>query len=93
MYSLAKCILSTASAFGDEQRRMLKIIQCFGKHCSCHLQGKYVIVWCFSSLVLKVGGELDETVLPAPRLSQKPIRCMFSLNISTLKSDETLRNV
>jgi hypothetical protein len=31
------------SAFGDEPRRMLKVIQRFDKHCSCHIQGKYVL--------------------------------------------------
>jgi hypothetical protein len=33
----------TTSAFKDEPRRMVKIIR-FGKHCSCHLQGEYVMV-------------------------------------------------
>jgi hypothetical protein len=27
------------SAFGVDPCRMLRIIQCFGKHCSCHLHG------------------------------------------------------
>jgi hypothetical protein len=34
---------STTSAFEDQPRRMLKIIR-FGKHCSYHLQGEYVMV-------------------------------------------------
>jgi hypothetical protein len=29
------------SAFRDEPRRILKVIQCFGKHCSYHLQAEY----------------------------------------------------
>jgi hypothetical protein len=33
----------TALAFGDEPHRMLKIIQCFSKCCSCCLQGEYVM--------------------------------------------------
>jgi hypothetical protein len=32
--------LTVSSSFGDEPHRMLKVIQCFGKHCSCHVQGK-----------------------------------------------------
>jgi hypothetical protein len=31
-------------AFGCEPRRRLRIIQHFGKHCSCHLQGECVVV-------------------------------------------------
>jgi hypothetical protein len=34
--NIVKC---TTSAFGEESFRMLKIIQRFGKYCSCHLQG------------------------------------------------------
>jgi hypothetical protein len=41
----------TTTAFGDEPRRMLKIIQRFGKYCSCHLQCEYVMVGCFDGLV------------------------------------------
>jgi hypothetical protein len=40
---------------------MLKIIQCFGRHCSCHHLGEYVIVGYFQQAV--VGGELDLIVL------------------------------
>jgi hypothetical protein len=32
------------SAFGVEPRKMLSIIQRFGKHCSCHSQGECVVV-------------------------------------------------
>jgi hypothetical protein len=44
---------------------MLKNIQCFGKHCSCHLQGKSVTVGHFwqSYIGQAVGGELDLMVL------------------------------
>jgi hypothetical protein len=38
------CNLCVTSAFGDEPRRMLRIIQRLGKHCSCHLQGERVMV-------------------------------------------------
>jgi hypothetical protein len=38
--AVVKC---TTSAFGDTQRRMLKVIQRFGKHCSCHLQSESVL--------------------------------------------------
>jgi hypothetical protein len=31
-------------AFGVGPRRILRIIQRFGKHCSSHLQGEYVLV-------------------------------------------------
>jgi hypothetical protein len=34
------------SAFGDEPRRMLKVIQRFDKHYGCHLQGEYT-GWAF----------------------------------------------
>jgi hypothetical protein len=37
----------TTSAFEDKPHRILRIIQRFGKHCSCHLQGEYVMVGCF----------------------------------------------
>jgi hypothetical protein len=33
-------------AFGDEPHQMLKVIH-FHKHCSCHLQGEYVLDRCF----------------------------------------------
>jgi hypothetical protein len=44
---------------------MLKIIQRFGKHYSCHLLGKYVIVGCFWRPYIRkaVGGELGFMVL------------------------------
>jgi hypothetical protein len=36
--------ICTTSACGDEPRPILKIIKRFGKHCSCYLQGEYVMV-------------------------------------------------
>jgi hypothetical protein len=36
-----KCV---SSAFGVEPRRMLRISQRFGKHCSCYLQDEYIVV-------------------------------------------------
>jgi hypothetical protein len=57
---LARKIQCTTSGFGDELRRMLKIVR-FRKHCSCHLQDEYVMV----GLSLKfytgqtINGELD----------------------------------
>jgi hypothetical protein len=39
----SKCVFvlwCTTSAFEDEPGLMLKIIQRFGRHCSCHLQGE-----------------------------------------------------
>jgi hypothetical protein len=44
---------------------MLKIIQRFGRHCSCHLQGEYVMVGRFLKpyIAQTVGGELDLMVL------------------------------
>jgi hypothetical protein len=36
--------IRTTSAYTGEPRRMLKGIQRFGKHCSCHLQGGCVMV-------------------------------------------------
>jgi hypothetical protein len=55
----------TISAFGDEPRRMFKIIHCFGKHCSCHPQGESVMVGCFwqSYIGQAVGGEFDMMAL------------------------------
>jgi hypothetical protein len=40
---------------------MLKVIQRFGKHCNCHLQGEYVLVGCFwePHIGQEVGGEWD----------------------------------
>jgi hypothetical protein len=58
-------MLCTTSAFGDELQQMLRIIQCFGKHHSCHLQGEYVKVGCFWKPYIgqAVGGKLDMMVL------------------------------
>jgi hypothetical protein len=44
---------------------MLKIIQRFGKHCSCYLQGEYVIVGRFWKPYIgqAVGGEMYLMVL------------------------------
>jgi hypothetical protein len=44
---------------------MLKIIQRFGKHCSCHLHGEYAVVRRFWKPYISdaVGGELDLMVL------------------------------
>jgi hypothetical protein len=44
---------------------MLKIIQRFGKHCICHLQGEYVMVGRFWKPYIgqAIGGELDLMVL------------------------------
>jgi hypothetical protein len=60
-----QCKKCTTSAFRDEPCRMLKIIQRFGKHCSCHLQGEYVMVGHFWQPYIgqTVGGELNLMVL------------------------------
>jgi hypothetical protein len=60
--AVIECI---TSAFGDEPSRILKIIQRFGKHCICHLQGEYVMVGRFWQPYIgqAVGGELDSMVL------------------------------
>jgi hypothetical protein len=44
---------------------MLIVIQRFGKHCSCHLQGECLEVGCFlnSYIGQAVGGEYDLMVL------------------------------
>jgi hypothetical protein len=57
-----QCLTST---FGDEPLRMLRIIQRFGKHCSCHLQGECVVVGRFlkSYTGQAVGGGLYLMVL------------------------------
>jgi hypothetical protein len=41
-FPLLKILPMYNPAFGDEPRRMLTVIQHFGKLCSCHLQGEYV---------------------------------------------------
>jgi hypothetical protein len=41
------------SAFGDEPRRMLKVIQRFGKHCRCHLRD--YAGWAFIGSILLYG--------------------------------------
>jgi hypothetical protein len=40
--SVNKIIKRNNLAFGDEPRPLLKFVQRFGKHCSCHLKGEYV---------------------------------------------------
>lgn len=48
----------TFSDFGDEPRRILKIIQCFDKHCICHYQ--YIMVDVFDTCIGQaVGGKMD----------------------------------
>jgi hypothetical protein len=44
---------------------MLKINQCFSKHCGCHLQGEYVMDRHFwkSHIKLALSGEFDLMVL------------------------------
>jgi hypothetical protein len=37
-------LVCTTSAFWDEPRRLLKVIRRFGKQCSYHLQGEYLLV-------------------------------------------------
>jgi hypothetical protein len=56
---------SVASTFGHGQRRMLRIIQCFGRCCSCHLQGGSVEVGHFWKPYMgqALGGELNSMVL------------------------------
>jgi hypothetical protein len=44
------------NSVGDEPSRILKVIQPFGKHCSCHLQGECVLVGCFSEALKRAGG-------------------------------------
>jgi hypothetical protein len=45
--------------FRGESHRIFIIIHCFGKHCSCHLQGEFWKVHIRNA----VGGELDVMVL------------------------------
>jgi hypothetical protein len=44
---------------------MLRVIQCFDKHCSCHLQGESVVAGSFWKLYIgqALGGKLDLMVL------------------------------
>jgi hypothetical protein len=56
-----------ASTLGFERRRMLKVMQRFTKHYSCHLQSGDVLVWCILNEVLyragsrrPVGGNVSE---------------------------------
>jgi hypothetical protein len=44
---------------------MLRIIQCFGKNCSCHFQGEHAVVGHFWKPCIRqaVGVELDLMVL------------------------------
>jgi hypothetical protein len=50
----------TSSVFADEMCQMLKIIQCFGKHGSCHIQGESLI---WGGILEVVGGQLGLMVL------------------------------
>jgi hypothetical protein len=43
-YVFVAGVQCVTSAFGVEPRRMLRIIQRFGRHCSFHLQGECVVV-------------------------------------------------
>jgi hypothetical protein len=58
-------ILCVTSVFGYRPRRMLRIIQRFGKHCSCHFQGDCVEVRRFWKRYIgqAVDGDLDSLVL------------------------------
>jgi hypothetical protein len=49
------------SVFGTRPRQILVVIQGFGKHCSCHLQGECAEVGRFRKPYIGqvVGGELD----------------------------------
>jgi hypothetical protein len=44
---------------------MLRVIQRFGKHCTCHLQGEYIVAGRFwkSYIEQAVGGGLDLMML------------------------------
>jgi hypothetical protein len=48
-------------AFRDVLCQVLEVIQNFGKHCSCHLQGEYVLVRGFGKTFIEqaVGGEWE----------------------------------
>jgi hypothetical protein len=56
---------SATLAFRDEPCQMFRIFQCFGKHCSCHLQGECVLVGHFWKPYIgqAIHGELDLIVL------------------------------
>jgi hypothetical protein len=57
-------ILLKQCTFGDEPHQMLKVFQLFVKHCSCHLQGKFVLEARFRKPYIgqAVGGELNVMV-------------------------------
>jgi hypothetical protein len=48
---------------------MLKVIQCFGKHYSCHLQGEYLLIRRFwkPNIGQALGGEWDvaDMIIPS----------------------------
>jgi hypothetical protein len=55
----------TTLAFMGKQHWMLKIIQCFSKHCSCYLQGELVMVWHFWKLHQSAPSNPTHHLLPA----------------------------
>jgi hypothetical protein len=70
-------VQSTASASGDQPRRLSKDTQDMDKHCSCHLQGKSVVAWRFwqsctkhavreewDLMVLTYGTEKEDAIRP-----------------------------
>jgi hypothetical protein len=61
-YGIVICINSVLE---DDPSRILKIIRRFGNHCSCHLQGEYVMVGRYLNPCIghAVSAELDWMVL------------------------------
>jgi hypothetical protein len=68
---------------------MLKISHHFSKHCSCHLQGEYVMVGHFWKPYIgqAVGGKLDLMVLIGE--AEEPV---FTLKMATVMFAEILDN-
>jgi hypothetical protein len=83
----------TALDFGDELWLLLKIIQCCGKHCSCHLQDEYVMVEHSASFVISSPHyvplkKIFITSFPQPHvISYWIAACSSTAPISTINSN------
>jgi hypothetical protein len=75
-----------ASAFGDEPRRMLRIIQRFGKHCSCHPQHTFTM----KMATAKFAETLDNSK-HSTRLIPESQSCTANFPLTTYKDLNSIR--
>jgi hypothetical protein len=56
------CVCKTLASV-SEPHQMLKAIQHFGRHCSCHLQGEYVSDGCSFGGIIRAGNYRVDTTI------------------------------